>query len=157
TTGKPIGPPLQHKELVGQAFLSADGRRALVFSNARTKGLTEPQFWGPRQWWLWDVTTGQVLLSGPLTQELGSQSTEKVRFSPDGSRVLTQAAEYQADGRRDQVVVRVLDATTGTAATPPLLLTETDFGNWWDFSPDGRRLLVIDPKRSARVWDAATG
>jgi eukaryotic-like serine/threonine-protein kinase len=156
TTGKPIGPPLQHKELVGQAFLSADGRRALVFSNAIT-GQAEHPFRGPRQWWLWDVTTGQVLLSGPLTQELGSQSSEKVRFSPDGRRVLTQAAGYQVDGRRDQVVVRVLDATTATAVTPPLLLTETDFGHWWDFSPDGRRLLVIDPKRSARVWDAATG
>ena len=69
-----------------------------------------------------------------------------VRFSPDGSRVLTASEDRTA---------RVWDVATGLAVTPPL---QHDLAVWrGEFSPDGLRVVTASDDGTARVWDARTG
>jgi WD40 repeat protein len=67
-------------------------------------------------------------------------------FSPDGRWVVV------CD---DASTVRVRDAATGDARTPPLRHAGDVL--WAVFSPDSSRILTASDDRTARVWDAATG
>ena len=112
---------------VAQAF-SPTGRRVLLIQNevART----------------WDVADGSAV-SAPMKH---NADVLRGAFSPDGSRVVTIAADCTA---------RVWDPNTGKPITRPL--PHDRLVNWAVFSPDGSRLATVGNDRTARLWDAATG
>ncbi len=91
---------------------------------------------------LWDAASGKLLLT-----LLGhSSATNRILFSPDGTRLVTTSNDGTA---------RVWDGFTGTA-----LLTLT--GNAARvgsaaFSPDGKYLTTAGDDGTARLWDADTG
>ncbi len=92
---------------------------------------------------LWDVTTGQMLVT--LTGHTGRVSSAE--FNLDGTRILTGSYDNTA---------RVWDSTTGQTLT-------TFVGHEGalvhaHFSPDGTRIVTASPAdKSARVWDARSG
>jgi WD40 repeat protein len=108
--------------------LSPDGRRVLLVRRDVAR--------------VWDVAGGDPV-SAPLAH---AANVERAAFSPDGSRVVTTAADGTA---------RVWDATTGEPLTPALRQDKAI--RWAAFSPDGGRLATAGADRVARVWDAATG
>lgn len=83
---------------------------------------------------LWDAATGEKLLS------LSKKSvTAGIGFSPDGSQIVTMYPK-----------VKLWDSTTGKE----LLSLEA---GWASFSPDGSKLLIVNNKKSANIFDAKNG
>jgi WD40 repeat protein/class 3 adenylate cyclase len=92
---------------------------------------------------VWDVTTGQELLSFS-TQHTGL-SIFGMAYSPDGARLATAS---------DDGTARVWDAATGRQ------LLVIDHGaplSGLAFSPDGKQLATAGADAAARVWDSAAG
>ncbi len=73
--------------------------------------------------------------------------------SPDGSRVVVA---YPLGGKDDLCKALLLDGRTGKDIAP---LAEDATQPWFDFTPDGSRLLgaVADGAEGLRLWDAGTG
>ena len=71
---------------------------------------------------------------------------ESVRFSPDGSRLVT--ADWDGSAR-------VSDAATGTQLK--ILGGHSDKLDYAAYSPDGRKIVTASYDKTARVWDVATG
>jgi WD40 repeat protein/serine/threonine protein kinase len=79
-----------------------------------------------------------------------------VAFSPHGRRVVTADAGH---------VARVWEVASGKPLTAPLPHRDHRAQNevaityrcWPVFSPDGRSLVTVHPKKVATVWDLATG
>ncbi|HSH17601.1 MAG TPA: hypothetical protein VLD18_16285, partial [Verrucomicrobiae bacterium] len=69
-----------------------------------------------------------------------------VRFSPDGTRIVTASADNTA---------RIWDSATGRPLTEPI--RHDDEVTSAVFSPDGGRVLTASIDSTARVWDAETG
>ncbi|HSH17600.1 MAG TPA: tetratricopeptide repeat protein, partial [Verrucomicrobiae bacterium] len=69
-----------------------------------------------------------------------------VRFSPDGTRIVTASADNTA---------RIWDSATGRPLTEPI--RHDDEVTSAVFSPDGRRVVTASVDRTARIWDAETG
>jgi WD40 repeat protein len=138
-TGRPIGPALKHAKKVRQAVFSPDGRRVATASADQTARV-------------WEFATGR-----PLTPPMKhNQSVWAVFFSPDGRRVITSTADGTAPqaslSSSNSARVRVWDAQTGRALTPPLP------GTYGSFSPDGSRIVGTGYARGiAWVRDAQTG
>jgi WD40 repeat protein len=165
-TGRPVGAPLKHEDLVFYACFSPDGR---LVATADATGVV--QLWqaatgepaihawkhnayvwhavfspdshylvtasGDRTARVWDVASGQ-----PLTPPLPHKKVVfRAVFSPCGQRVATASADGTA---------RVWDVHTGQPLVPPL--QHGDEVRFVSFSPDGRRLLTTSGK-AAYVWD----
>jgi len=90
---------------------------------------------------LLDVSTGAVKRTFPAKGESG----RLLKFSPDG-RLLAIGSAQSDDTPRDSRVWSLdedgsLDLSTSTSAVA------------FDFSPDGRQLLCVDPTGMIRLWD----
>jgi hypothetical protein len=170
-TGKAMGEPMRHEDVVNSAQFSPDGSRivtaswdytAQVWDAATGKAMGEPlrhqsyvcsaQFSpdGSRivtaSWdytaQVWDAATGRVL-GEPLRHQGGVNSAQ---FSPDGSRIVTASRDKTA---------QVRDAATGKALGEPLRHQGGVYSA--QFSPDGSQIVTASRDKTAQVWDAATG
>jgi tetratricopeptide (TPR) repeat protein len=129
TTGRPLGLPLTHQDLVLAMAYSPDGKTVITGSGDSTARL-------------WDATTGRPF-GLPLTHQ---DRVGAVAFSPDGKTVLTGSNDSTA---------RLRDATTGRPLGLPLTHQDAVFGV--AFSPDGKTVITRSADKTARLWDATTG
>jgi WD40 repeat protein len=89
----------------------------------------------------WSTKTGKSLFA------MRSHDTVwLVRFSPDGSRIVTAGNEGAA---------RIWDVRTGKELH--LLPSDANAVNDAQFSPDGQRLVTANDDGAARIWDVRTG
>jgi WD40 repeat protein len=116
-----------HDPALPPAF-SPDGRRAVLLQKDSAR--------------IWDVAGGEGV-SPPLRH---AGNVERAAFSPDGSRVVTTAADGTAC---------VWEAESGKALTPMLMHDKAL--HWAAFSRDGTSLVTVGADRFARVWEAGTG
>ena len=124
-TGKPVGPPLRHDDLVLEVAFSPNGRTVLTGSLDKTARL-------------WDAATGK-----PVGTSLKHEdSVYAVAYSPDGRTVLT--------GSRDKTT-RLWDAATGRPVGPPL--RHDHYVVAVAFSPDGRTVVTGSADDTARLWE----
>src|SRR5439155_497345 len=114
-TGRPVTPPLKHRDFVISARFSPDAQSVLTASRDNTAQL-------------WDAHTGQALLQRPLSHGGAVLAAE---FSRDGRHVAT--------GSRDRTA-RVWDVKTGEPASPPLSHHKPERS--CRASPNGERLLT---------------
>jgi WD40 repeat protein len=174
-TGRAVGPPLPHPDLVYDIAFSPDGR---TFVTACDDGSGR----------LWEVASGR------LVHLLGHKDPVIcAAFSPDGKQVLTgggtfrgevrlwdpaggkllaarpqpsqvMRAAFSPDGKamvlsllkgRTAGEVQVQEVATGKVVAGPL--NPGGAAYCVAFSPDGGRVLTGGTDRSARLWDAATG
>jgi hypothetical protein len=123
-TGKPIGQPLRHQDVIRAVAFSPDGKTVLAVSTNRTV-------------WLWEAATGK-----PIGQPLRHQDVIRaVAFSPDGKAVLT-GDMYGT--------VRLWEAATGQPIGQPLRHQAPVIAV--AFSPDGKAALTGSNDRTARLW-----
>jgi tetratricopeptide (TPR) repeat protein len=128
-TGRPLGKPLRHQELVWSVAFSIDGKTAVTGSH---DGMAR----------LWDAATGR-----PLGRTLQHQGPVRaVAFSPDGETILTGSYDGTA---------RLWDAATGQPTGNPLVHHGWVYAV--AYSPDGKMVLTGSFDGMARLWDAATG
>src|SRR5262249_31759714 len=120
---------LPHVKLKATAF-SPDGRRVVTA--------------GDRTAEVWDVATGRTV--GATMKH--DSSLEFAAFSPDGRFVVTVASGG---------VVRVWNATTGIAISPPFKHPGEGGGTRAAISPEGARVVTCGEDQTVRVWDAVTG
>jgi len=116
------------------AEFSPDGRRVVVAGtfggHSQDQGVC-----------VLDAATGARL--GPV---LGASNGMEAHFSPDGRRIV---------GVYENNTVRVWDAESGQAVTPPLKHLAAVSSAC--FSHDGQRLLTAGTDGLAQIWDAETG
>lgn len=97
------------------------------------------------EWQLWDVATGELL----LTVAAHAAAINALAFSPDGESLVTaRVVSRQSDAAQEVNTVRVWNADTGD------LRFELDYQTWVDtlaFSSDGRYLLTSG--QTIRLWD----
>jgi WD40 repeat protein len=129
-TGKPLGPPWEHKKWLDSLALSPDGKTVLIGSNDGTARL-------------WEAATGKPL--GPPLK-YGDHSVFCLAVSSDGKAVLT---------RGDVAEFRLWDGITGKPLGEPLRHRDEVMGA--AFSPDGKTLLTLSDWQNALWWDVATG
>ncbi len=170
-SGRLVGSPRHHADLVTDAEFSQDGRMIVTASRDKTVRV-------------WDAQTGQPI-GNPLRHDDG---VTFAKFSPDGLRIVTAGrdktarmwetggshpigapmrhkdlvmnAEFSPDGRR--VVTgswdrsaRVWDAKTGEPVSPPM--RHRDQVWWASFSPDGRSVVTASADKTARIWQSDNG
>jgi WD40 repeat protein/tetratricopeptide (TPR) repeat protein/tRNA A-37 threonylcarbamoyl transferase component Bud32 len=179
STGMTASPVLQHPGAkIFQAWMSADGRRVVTWTDSRAEAAAEV--------WVWDVAAGRRMVPPirPATKPPNGFSFDDliVRISPDGRRVLTvpavsamqlwdadtgavlwnsisaNRAWFSRDGRRVLAAgngwVRVLDSETGQPLTTRMQSALED-SEW--ISRDGQRVVTAAKDGTARIWDANTG
>jgi WD40 repeat protein len=118
--------------------MSGDGRRLLAWAAGEAR--------------VTDLATGKPV-GKPLAVD---RFVRQAVFSPDGRHVITvsgmptDSAVLPPRGGQ----MRVWDADTGEAVTPPV--TAPDAYSSASFSPDGRRVLLVG-RRSVQVWEADGG
>jgi eukaryotic-like serine/threonine-protein kinase len=116
-----------HDPALSPAF-SPDGRRVVLLHKDSAR--------------IWDVAGGEAM-SRPFRH---AGAIKRAAFSPDGSRVVTTAADGTAC---------IWEAAGGKALTP-MLKHDNDL-HWAAFSRNGANLVTVGADRFARVWDARTG
>jgi WD40 repeat protein/serine/threonine protein kinase/tetratricopeptide (TPR) repeat protein len=173
-TGEPVGEPLRDDEPPSdnagpwlRPEFSADGRMLLTGFDSKVR--------------VWTFPAGDPATE-PLNHTTGLRGAE---FSPDGRQILTlgnsgaaflwdarsarlecalphggpvASAHFSPDGRTVATAsgahVRLWEAKTGRQL---LVLRNRAQVNSARFSPDGLRIVTIDTRGAARVWDAQTG
>jgi WD40 repeat protein/tetratricopeptide (TPR) repeat protein len=138
-THKPVGKPLAHKQPVGAAVFSADGRRVLTITHPADPAGAGTPTWEVRAW---DVETGKP--QGEPCEHL--REVTSAAFSPDGSRVLTLCKDKRA---------RLWDPTTGKQTGKPMEHNE-DLDKAV-FAPGGAHVVTVCVDGTVRVWVTATG
>jgi WD40 repeat protein len=129
TTGKALGPPLDHHCGVLQGLFSPDGRIVLTGSADHTAHL-------------WDRATGR-----PLGHPLWHRDRIRILdWARDGTTILTGGE----DGS-----VRLWEATL--AAPLPRTLQHEGWVYAAASSPDGKRVLTGGMEQAGCLWDAETG
>jgi WD40 repeat protein/tRNA A-37 threonylcarbamoyl transferase component Bud32 len=131
-----------HTASIQAVAFSPDGQRLASIS----RGLTGGGRAVPGEIVIWDLSTGQAVLTLAGRTELGSGlEFAHVAFSPDGERLAT------SEGR----TVRLWNAGTGQEilTLPSLEGIVTRLA----YSPGGARLAAASQDGSVKVWDAATG
>jgi WD40 repeat protein len=123
-TGEKIGVPMKHRDGVGFACFSPNGRRIVTMSEDFTA-------------MVWDSATGRPI--GAALQHEGQ--VHGAAFSPDSRWVVT--------GSRDQTV-RLWNAETGDPLMPPLrhdsVVTRVRF------LPDGSGVATVTARNEVRIW-----
>jgi WD40 repeat protein/tetratricopeptide (TPR) repeat protein len=133
-TGRPLGPPLKHVGSVTSCAFSPDGRLAATGDDEASVRV-------------WDSSTGQAV--GPTLnhrRSLQIGGVDLLDFSCDGRLLVSSDL---------QVGTKLWDVASGRRLELP---KDVEMSHVTRFSPDGRRLYLIDRKaRQARTWDRATG
>jgi WD40 repeat protein/tetratricopeptide (TPR) repeat protein len=174
-TGRALGKPLRHSQLIYSAIFSPDGKTFL------TSSANEPFTRGQAR--LWNTATGTPagapwLHDGPVLA---------VAFSPDGRTVLTGgmakegwlwdvqtgktigpplrhrgfifAVGFSPDGRiaftAGDGTVRLWEVSTGQPVG--VTLPQQGFVKSVQVSPDGRSLLIASTDGTVRLWDLPAG
>ena len=128
-SGKPIGIPLPHEDVVRDAAFNADGSLVATISGKCTVHC-------------WRVATGELL----ATFKGHTDSIVSVAFSPRGTQIVTTSEDKTAS---------IWEITTGKLQWR--LAEHT--GIVWEahFSPDGSRLVTASDDASSKIWDTTTG
>lgn len=163
----PDGPAMPHGGAVTAAEWSPDGERIATASadgfvrvwEATARPLTEPLpqkraeslSWSPdgaklasggaREAAIWDAATGKQIASTTGS----NRGPDFVRFSPDGSRLLTASVDGTAAVCNAQTGERLLTLPHGGPVV---------FARW---SPDAQRILTAGFNETVHLWDTATG
>jgi WD40 repeat protein/tetratricopeptide (TPR) repeat protein len=130
STGKPIGPPMEHGGPVVSALFSPDGRHLLTASedgSARVWSLPQPD-------------------RIPPSRLLDWLEVRYVAFSPD-AQILVGFGYGSSAQLWDAATLRPIGSPL--AHSGPLSAAT--------FSPDGRRIITASRDGTARIWDTATG
>lgn len=136
--GIPVSLPFVHPDELSWGEFSPDGRFILTSCHDGSA-------------YIWNANSGQLhgRLVGCSGTNLSPGETGHVliaRFSPDGRKVVTAAADGSA---------RIWDFNTLQESTPPMRHSRAILSV--AFSPDSRWLLTGSSDRYARLWDSATG
>jgi tetratricopeptide (TPR) repeat protein len=133
-TGEPVGAARPLPGSSRRLAFSPGNDRLLCLSYPPYRGLNEGRVE------LWEINSSRQVVRLPKSDVIA------VDFSPDGTRVVTVAADYTA---------RVWEAASGRPVTPPLEHREDIRAA--RFSPDGRHLVTLTTTGSVRLWDVSTG
>lgn len=128
-TGKPLTPPLRHKNSVQRIVFSPDGKQVLTSSFDHTAAL-------------WNARTGARVHTFRHDGNLWFS-----RFSPDGKRIVTTSLDH---------TVKLWDTASGALIGQPLDHKDDPVWGYAAFSSDGRWLVTMGGKR-ARIWNVETG
>ena len=107
---------------------------------------------------VWKPLMGEEPQTLPLHPGRCGVFTFALSFDPESRRIATAHGSIDCYGRSsgsDACGVRVWDLVAG--ATLAILVGHSQRVNDIAFSPDGRSLLTVSKKRSARIWDAKSG
>ena len=137
-TGRLLAQAAAYAHQVDFSVFSPDGARVVSISAAAAAPTVLASAADAH---LWDAQTGQPI-GEPMHH---ADSITSVRFSPDGSRVLTSSRDGTA---------QLWDAATGRPAAPPLKCALWVY--WAEFSSDGYRVLTASGDGIIRIWDAQT-
>ena len=171
-TGKPLSPPLEHRDLVLAVAFSPDGKTFVTESGMPDRGPGVARFW--------DADGKEI--RKPLEQPSAALG---LAFSPDGKKLLTghfdgnarlwelstdqvlltlphealvRGVAFSLDGRTFVTVsydstARLWETATGKPLGPPL--RHGDMVKSVTFSPDGTTLLTLAADKTARIWEVA--
>jgi WD40 repeat protein len=124
-TGKPLGPPLQHQDMVMALAFSPDGKTVLTESYDKTARL-------------WEAATGK-----PLSPPFAASSRGCCRG-------LQPKRQDRADAGSADKTARLWETATGKPLGPPL--QHQDLVRAVAFSPAGKTVLTESYDKTARLW-----
>jgi WD40 repeat protein len=159
--GTPISPYLRHNDRVNAIDFSPDGTMLLTGTGTSVGTTMLDRYSGAAATppptpddaaMIWSAASGRIV-TGPIAF---SNAVRAVRFSPDGSALVSAAGSSFRGGAS---AAQVWDAKTGSAISAVMPLAGT--AEWAEWSPDGRRVLTAHSESAARgaafVWDARSG
>jgi len=123
--------------IIFSVAFSPDGKQIATLSES-----------GPSYLRIWDATTGERLREVELGLDgrVIATTAGDLAYSPDGTQIVVAYTNP---------VVRVIDAATGEVT---LEIKHEKTVHSAAFSPDGKRIVTVDPDTDAPiVWDAETG
>ncbi len=131
-TGRLVGEPMDHGNIVLSVAYSPDGRR---IASASDDGLVK----------LWNAEAGQPILTAPETIAI----PRGIEFSPDGKLSLPHGLQGRARHG-------VLDTETGRLVLKSRT-AHTDAVRGVAYGPKGTRLASASGDGTVKLWNAATG
>ena len=171
TTGKLIGVPLVHGEIITSLAINTDETMIVTGGKDNTARLwdastgkaigpplphelevgvvtfspdSRPVFTGGNDVRLWDASTGKPL--GPPIPCGGT--IECVAFRSDGGQVATGSTDH---------IVRIWDVSSGGFVNGKSVVGHERFIHAIAYSSDGSRIITGSSDKTARLWDSSTG
>jgi WD40 repeat protein len=132
-SGKPIGEPMEHDDVVNSAQFSPDGQRVVTILEDKTA-------------WLWDVTSGEPL-GEPMRHD---DVVNSAHFSPDGQRVVTASWDKTAQ-LWDVVIVTDKDITEDVLLLAEL--AEATAGVSLETVRQKENLKLLAPEKTGASWE----